>query len=155
MNLSKGKSGFLKMFSNYSEIKCKLWLCLPAVVTHLFDSVVTLLGQSSKYWGGQYNQVAEGNPVSHFALTTHPLVYLVYTVFQFMIISVLIIVFPLLFSKIFSTAWTMGSAAGIISWLLGRFHIEFWIAGSTLFIPATILVYAFERCHRQMTLRDG
>lgn len=101
MNLNKVKSSFFKTFLNYSEIKCKLWLCLPAVVTHLFDSVVTLLGQSSEYWGGQYNQVTEFNPVSHFALVTHPLEYLVYTVLQFIVVSVLIIVFPLIISKVF------------------------------------------------------
>ena len=138
---------------NHSEIKCKLWLCLPAVITHLFDSVVTLLGQSSEYWGGQYNQVTEFNPVSHFALVTHPLVYLVYTVLQFIIVSVLIIVFPLMISKVFSTAWTMGSATGIISWLIGRFSVGFWISASTLFIPAIILVYAFEKCGKRIDNR--
>ena len=73
MNNNNVKQFSLKRFFKISDVKCKLWLCIPAVVTGIFDSVVTLLGQPSEYWGRQFNHVSEFNPVAHLALTTHPL----------------------------------------------------------------------------------
>jgi hypothetical protein len=124
-------------------------------VTEIFDATVTLLGQPDEYWRGSYYQVNEFNPVAHWALTIYPLVFVGYVIAECAFVSLLIIVLPLTLSKIFSTAWTIGSAKAIYNWLAGSLHAGWWISNFALFIPAIILVYACERCQRKMTGSDG
>jgi hypothetical protein len=137
-----------KLFIESTDLKSKLWLCLPAITANLFDALLTLLGQPAEYWGGTYRQVNEFNPMAHWALTTHPLAFLGYVICELMFCSIVIILLPLSASKVFSVAWTIGSAKAIYNWLAWEFSMGWWVSNLALFIPAIVLVYAFEKSYR-------
>lgn len=48
-------------------------ICCAPVVACLCDLTVTLSGQSSEYWSGNWAAVTEGNPIPRWLLTQHPL----------------------------------------------------------------------------------
>ena len=151
MKSMKANLHFINIYFKNDDIKSKLWLCLPAITAEIFDATVTLLGQPDEYWKGSFYQVNEFNPMAHWALTIHPLVFAGYVIAECTFVSLLIVILPLTLSKIFSTAWTIGSAKAIYNWLAWTFHLGWWISNLALFVPAIILVYAFERCQKGMS----
>ena len=46
----------------------RLWLCVPPLIFYLADVSLTLAGQPSAYWRGNYDAVREINPLAHFLL---------------------------------------------------------------------------------------
>lgn len=53
--------------------RSRLLMCCSPVVACLCDLTVTLSGQSTEYWSGNWAAVTEGNPIPHWLLTQHPL----------------------------------------------------------------------------------
>ena len=49
-----------------------LGLCVPPLLLLILDVSLTLLGQSSAYWAGDYSAVREGSPTFHHLLAIHP-----------------------------------------------------------------------------------
>ena len=53
----------------------KLRLCIPPIVLCILDQSITLLGQHSQYWKGDYQTAMEGCPPFHWLLQQHPLAF--------------------------------------------------------------------------------
>jgi len=143
-------SGLASLFDWKSNIKIdcskgRLWLCLPVMVTCLLDVIVTLLGQPSEYWITSFKVVNEANPLCHFLLTVHPLAFVLYNLCEILIVSALIMAFPVIVSKTISVFYTIGSAKAIYYWMAGSLHYSFFISNLVLIFPAVILVCAFEK----------
>lgn len=125
--------------------KDRLWLCLPIVITDLIDVTVTMLGQPAEYWKGSYNLVREFNPFARWFMVIHPVGAAVYIVIDIVMISILIIILPMMISKVLSAFWAIGSAKAIYNWLVGPLHMGWWASNLAILIPTIILVYAFEK----------
>ena len=128
-----------------SITKNRLWLCLPIIITDLLDLTAIMLGQPAEYWQGSYNLVIEFNPFARWFMVIHPLGALVYILLDIAVVSFLIIVLPLMFSKVLSAFWAIGSAKAIYNWLVGPLHMGWWISNLAILIPTIILVYALDK----------
>jgi len=53
----------------------RFWLLLPAWCLYAADITMTLVGQSSAYWNGDYAQASEENPIAHPLLAIHPCLF--------------------------------------------------------------------------------
>ena len=126
-------------------MKSRLWLCLPIIVTDLMDATVTLLGQPPDYWKGSYNLVSEFNPIARWFMFIHPLGAVIYILLDIAAISFLIVVLPLMLSKVLSAFWAIGSAKAIYNWLVGPLHMGWWFSNLVILIPTIILVYALDK----------
>jgi hypothetical protein len=135
--------GKLNMRINYQ--KSRLWLCLPVILTSLMDVTVTLSGQPAAYWISSYRVVNEANPLSYWFLTIHPGAFVLFSIYELLIVSLLVIALPEIASKSISVFYTIGSAKAIYYWMVGTLHRGFWFSNLLLIIPAVILVYAFEK----------
>ncbi len=137
---------------NIGSIKGRLWLCVPIIITDLIDVTVTMLGQPAEYWKGSYNLVREFNPFARWFIVIHPVGAVIYIVLDIVMISMLIIVLPLMISKILSAFWAIGSAKAIYNWLVGPLHMGWWISNAVILIPTIILVYAFDKASVEQTV---
>lgn len=129
----------------YFSIERKLWLCIPVIITDLIDITVTMLGQPAEYWNGSYDLVREFNPIARWFMVLHPAGALVYIILDILMISLLIIVLPMLLSKILSAFWAIGSAKAIYNWLVGPLHMGWWMSNLVILIPTTILILALDK----------
>ncbi len=55
-----------------SAVERKYLLCAGPITCCMCDLIVTLWGQSSGYWAGDYGDVTEGNPIPRWLLQQHP-----------------------------------------------------------------------------------
>lgn len=143
-------SGFVSLIGrkwniNIDYSKDRLWLCLPVMMTCLLDVSLTLLGQPAEYWITSFSVVNEANPICRLLLTVHPLLFVLYNLCELLIVSVMIMAFPVLVSKTISVFYTIGSAKAIYYWMVGSLHYSFFISNMVLIFPAIILVCAFEK----------
>ena len=136
------------------SIRGRLWLCIPVIITDILDATVTMLGQSAEYWKGSYHLVNEANPIARWFLEIHPLANGIYIVLDFVIISVLIIILPLFFSKILSAYWTVGSVKAIYGWSINRLGLGWWKSNLITLIPIIIFVYAFDKAVKHEANED-
>lgn len=61
-------------------------MILPLVLFSL-DGTLTLLGQPTKYWSGDYSYVNERNPIGYFLLSLHPLFFLIASLLYIYVIT--------------------------------------------------------------------
>jgi hypothetical protein len=132
-------------YMNINFMKARLWLCVPIITTDLLDATVTMLGQPASYWEGPYNLVNEFNPIARWLLTIHPIGIVIYTICDITVISILVILLPLIFSKTLAAFWAIGSAKAIYNWLVGPIQMGWWFSNLVIIIPTFILVYAFDK----------
>jgi hypothetical protein len=111
-----------------------------------------MLGQPTEYWKGSYYLVREFNPFARWFMAIHPLGAVIYIVIDIVMISMLIIVLPLMASKILSAFWAIGSAKAIYNWLVGPLHMGWWISNLVILIPTIILVYVFDKASFEQTV---
>jgi|SRR5215211_2241099 len=129
----------------------RLWLCLPIIISDVLDVTVTMLGQPTGYWKGSYELVREFNPFARWFMVIHPLGAIVYILLDIAMISFLIIMLPLMLSKVLSAFWTIGSAKAIYNWLVGPLNMGWWISNLVILLPTIILVYAFDKASVNQT----
>jgi hypothetical protein len=135
--------------------KQKLWLCLPFSISFVADVSATLLGQSPEYWSGVYHDVNEGNPLSNWFLSIHPLAYIAYflgrLVFGLYIVSVL----PIGIGKFFTTLYFLFHTVGTYSWLRDYYYIGYWERVIMLFFFAAIFTFAFSKDEQKGKLSEA
>ena len=49
-----------------------MWLVLPPMAASVVDVTMTLVGQGSRYWSGDFGTVDEFNPLARLLLAWHP-----------------------------------------------------------------------------------
>jgi hypothetical protein len=101
-----------------------LGLCLPPVLLALLDGGLTLVGQSSDYWAGDYGDVNELSPTFHQLLAYHPLAYAGGFIAWVVMFVVLILLLPRTLALTASIAIAMSHTGGASTWLLFRFHLR-------------------------------
>ena len=98
-----------------------LWIVVPPILLCCLDFGLTLYGQSSAYWAGNYKDVNEISPSFRDYLTTHPLVFAGMGLVWIGIFSTLIAILPEKIGMTISIAVVIGHMAGATSWLAYRF----------------------------------
>lgn len=97
-------------------------LCLPPIVFCTLDAGLTLWGQSTAYWAGNYTCVLESSPTPNHWLQIHPAVFALGIVVWAMLFVVGILLLPDVLALITSIVVTFGHAVGAVTWLMFRFH---------------------------------
>jgi hypothetical protein len=125
--------------------KQKAWLCLPFSLSFTVDVAATLLGQSPEYWSGAYYDVNEGNPLSNWFLSIHPLAYIAYFISRLVFGIYIVAILPIGFGKFFTTLYFLFHTVGTYSWLRDYFHIGYWERVIILFFFAAIFTFAYSK----------
>src|SRR6188474_2756220 len=92
--------------------KGNLWLALPAFLLCLSDQIVTLAGQPSVYWAGDYRAPMEGAPHGHWLLSQHPAWYISAACFYLLFIVLVIVWLPRVLARIASAGFVIGHTWG-------------------------------------------
>jgi hypothetical protein len=96
----------------------RLWLLAPAAVTFVADVTLTLSGQPSSYWAGDYATAVEANPFAYPLLAFSPWLFATLAVFWMALLSGVILFWPHPASGWLAVVLTVLHAAGGSSWLV-------------------------------------
>jgi hypothetical protein len=114
---------------------CRLWLCLPPAALAVLDGILTLCGQSSDYWSGDFSAVCESNPLAWVFLRWHPLAFVLGLAAWTLAILFAGAAMPRLFAvPVLFTVFVVHSLGGA-SWLV-RYGGWGWVLGMGLLIAA-------------------
>lgn len=115
-----------------------LWIVVPPILLCILDLSLTLYGQSSSYWLGNYQDVNEVSPSFRRYLMMHPLVFAGMGMVWIGIFSTLIAIMPEKVGMTVSIAVMMGHMGGAATWLVYRFGS--YQAGMALFLLTSITI---------------
>ena len=94
----------------------RLWLCVPPALFALFDYVMTMRGQSTHYWSGDYTAVNEENPLVRWCMQQHPVVFHGLTFVWLAVFCIFILKLPRLLARMVSLAITFSHAFCAGTW---------------------------------------
>lgn len=117
----------------------QVWLCLPAVAMYLADVGLTLSGQSSAYWQGNYGEAHEVNPIANWLLVRTPWLFLATALLWFAVYTVVMVFAPRMVARGLSLFVTVAHAFGAASWLIPH-GVGGWVATVVLLIAAERLL---------------
>ncbi|MCY1633502.1 hypothetical protein [Marinifilum sp. D737] len=104
--------------------KEKLLALIPALWASLFDTVITILGQSNDYWNGNLNMANEGNPIGNFMMKNHVSGIFIVCGLWMILIGILGYYLPRKVSRIFLLFVLIAHSWGASSWISMKFG--FW-----------------------------
>ena len=116
-----------------------LGLCLPPILLGSLDATLTLCGQSSVYWAGNYQYVNEMGGFLNQLLRIHPMVFIAFICIEFALLSSFILLVTDSIALWISIASTFSSSVGACSWILYRFSYGYAIC-HLVFLSAAILL---------------
>lgn len=125
--------------------KGRLWLCLPVVIALVTDVIASLLGQSSAYWSGAYNEANELNPLGHMFLSIHPLAFIAYSIVVIVFLTLTIFSNSDMLAKVIATCVVLVRSAGANNWLKNALHVDSNIRLFLLIFVAVLFTYAFTQ----------
>lgn len=102
----------------------KLLALIPALWASLFDTVITILGQSNDYWNGNLNMANEGNPIGNFMMKNHVSGIFIVCGLWMILIGILGYYLPRKVSRIFLLFVLIAHSWGASSWISMKFG--FW-----------------------------
>jgi hypothetical protein len=123
----------------------KLWLCVAPFTSCLLDKSMTLLGQPARYWAGDYAKYYEGNPITAYFLARNPAAYLVYTLVQFILYGLIIMLLPKRLAMITALAITILHFTGAATWIWLSWKYEGLIIPVLAFLMAGLVVWTWAR----------
>ncbi|MFN7447602.1 MAG: hypothetical protein ACK56W_11740 [Pirellula sp.] len=88
----------------------------------LLDIVLTLCGQSSAYWDGEFRDVTEASPAFATYLAIHPVVFVVAGLMWIAVFTILVTTLPASPGRFVATAFSIGHAVGALAWLVRIFR---------------------------------
>ncbi|MCX7045874.1 MAG: hypothetical protein NTX50_10380 [Candidatus Sumerlaeota bacterium] len=132
--------------------KHRFWLCLAPLVAGVTDYVLTLLGQSAKYWGGNYHATRESAPHARWLLQLHPAWFLVAAALYIMAYCAAIVVLPARLSKTLAIGLVIGHCWGVASWLQYRYG-SYWACILYFIICAALAAFSFELADKTPTIK--
>lgn len=123
----------------------KIWLCVPPFALCMLDQGITLLGQRSEYWAGDYSVANEGNPWFLWLLRQHPLAFEAGIAAWVSVFCVVILTLPRRAAMTISIAIVLGHTWGTATWMLHVLPYGYWIALSLFLVSAIIIVLTWDR----------
>jgi hypothetical protein len=124
-----------------------LWLLLPPIALCSLDLGLTLYGQSTDYWAGNYSAVSEGSPSFAHYLSIHPLMFAGAGLLWMAFFSAVILLLPEKLALTLSIGVMLGHMAGAASWLMYRFG-AYQMCNALFIVTAGLIVLAFKRGQR-------
>ena len=121
--------------------KKKILALIPALWVSLFDTVITVLGQSSEYWNGNLNMANERNPIGNFMMKNHVSGIFIVCGLWMILIGILGYYLPRKLSRVFLLFVLIVHSWGASSWILMKFG--FWPVMVFMLFNA-ILFYRIE-----------
>jgi len=109
----------------------------PCILLWLLDVILTLAGQSSKYWAGNFSGAKELNPLFLWFLSNGPDIFLVVTIAYILLLVTLIFLVPLRIAIITAYIASIAHLIGAAGWLL---QMNLRMAGIILTILLVISV---------------
>ena len=123
----------------------KLLLCVPPLVLCAIDQTITLAGQSSSYWSGNYADANEVNPLFNWLLQQHPLAFEAGILAWILLFGAVIMVLPRRAAMAASIAIVLGHTWGTATWLCLKIHHGYWIALGLFLASAIVIVLTWEK----------
>jgi hypothetical protein len=118
------------------------------VALSILDYALTLWGQPSEYWAGDYASCAEGNPVLRWCLEQHPAAALAEAVVWVTLVVTAVLVLPLRAAKVVSLGVALGHVVGANTWLWTRFGL-YWLFPIVLLGSAWMILWTWERAENR------
>jgi hypothetical protein len=131
------------LIPNRKKILRGLLILAPPILFACADFGITLYGQSSEYWSGQYSHVSEGSPGYAYYLSIHPMAFVARVAIWMFLVSVLISIVPEFLAMILAACLTMGHTLATAMWLSFRFG-SYQSAEALIFFSAIVLVASFR-----------
>ena len=114
-------------------------LCLPPLALCAVDGSITLAGQSTAYWSGNYAAVNEGSPTFNHLLQIHPGAFAVGLLIWAVVFVGLILLLPDTLALIVCIAVTFGHTVGAATWVLYRFRYGYQACNGLFLLSAALL----------------
>ncbi|MGB1310927.1 MAG: hypothetical protein ACPG47_06925 [Leucothrix sp.] len=134
--------------------RTKCWLCLPFILVFLCDGSITLYGQSTAYWAGDYTLANESFPAFNWALQQHPMVFVAQSLCWVTVFCLLILTLPDFVSEVMSFALVQGHTWGVMTWLVYSLQLNYYLCLLYFLGIAVVLVYSFRRWVDAKTARE-
>ena len=84
----------------------------------VLDMILTLFGQSSVYWDGEFQNLIEASPVFDGCLAIHPIVFVAAGCIWMGLFTTFVTTLPATLGRVVSTAVSIGHAVGSLAWLV-------------------------------------
>src|SRR5262249_7791876 len=122
----------------------RFWLWIAPVLLCLLDQALTLCGQPSAYWAGDYNKADEGNPIARWCLEQHPAVFAAETILWIALFGSLVAVLPWQLAKTVSLGVALGHIVGSDMWIWWRLE-QYWLSPVLVLSSAGLIVWTWEQ----------
>lgn len=120
-------------------------LCLVPMLFALLDGGLTLAGQSSAYWSGEYHQVNEASPTFRQLLIVHPLAFAGGILTWIGIFVAIILLLPDTLALTVSITVTFGHSVGALTWMIWRFQYGYQMANLLFLVAGILLATGIQR----------
>ncbi|MCH8969161.1 MAG: hypothetical protein IIA66_08595, partial [Planctomycetes bacterium] len=120
--------------------KKTVWLCVAPFALCMLDQGITLVGQSSAYWAGDYSVAIEGNPWFQWLLQQHPLAFEAGIFAWVAVFCGLILVLPRRVAMTISVAIVLGHAWGASTWIFWKIPHGYWLVLALYLLSAIAIV---------------
>lgn len=117
-----------------------LWLVVPPAIMSLCDAGITLYGQSSEYWTGNYSVVSEGSPSFASYLAIHPACFFAMALVWVALFSTIVLLLPETYALCASTSVLLGHMWGVDSWLP-----YYQLSMALMLFTSVLIVIGFKR----------
>lgn len=131
-------------------LRARLWLCLGALTPYVLDVALTLAGQPSSYWQGEYDTAVEANPLARWFLRGGPAVFAGSCVAWGLVVTAMLCLWRSQLVVVATFLIALGHALGAGSWLV-RWGWPGWLATVVWLVAVEELLGA---CWRRAGVRD-
>jgi hypothetical protein len=122
----------------------RYWLWTAPVLLCLLDQGLTLCGQPSAYWAGDYTKAEEGNPIGRWCLEQHPAAFAAETFLWIALFGSLVVLLPWQLAKTVSLGVALGHIVGSAMWIWWRLE-QYWLFPVLLLSSAGLIVWTWEQ----------
>lgn len=91
---------------------------IPCIFLWLLDVILTLAGQSCRYWTGNFSDAKELNPLFLCFLSNGPYIFLVATIAYILLLVAILFLVPLRIATITAYIASIAHLIGTASWIL-------------------------------------
>jgi len=113
---------------------------IPCLVAFLLDSGLTLHGQPSEYWAGDYSHTTEGGPFWRRLYTIHPWAAVGGYALWVGLGAGLLVLLPEVLAVILSIAIVFGHFAGAYTWLVRITSVGWYQTANGMFLVAAVVL---------------
>jgi hypothetical protein len=120
------------------RIRNPFWLVLLPIAVCLADVGLTLQGQPTEYWRGNYAEANEGNPLPRLFLEVHPLAFVALVLAWIAGFTAVILLIRRRWAVLVCLVIILGHTVGTLSWLLRNRPFGHWFA--VLFLLTVVVL---------------